>query len=207
MQSALRCLAVGDSLTAGFHHHGLSFRPYALRLTELFAQQHIPIDVNEQGRSGEQVVPAMVQRLDTLLNGKDARRYDWVLILGGTNDLAFRKSAETIFNEGLQKMYDMVLQSNDQTTRLAVITVIDNGYYTREDPRDRQRQILNELIRQYARQSEQTKRICLIDFDEEISFHRVQNIDERQVLWDDQIHLTARGYDRMAEIIFAHISA
>ncbi|CAF4875425.1 unnamed protein product, partial [Rotaria sp. Silwood1] len=71
---------------------------------------------------------------------ENSPRYDWVLVLGGTNDLGCRTSAETIFNEGLKVIYDMVLQRVNGTTNLVAMTLLETGYYPPGDIHDRERQ-------------------------------------------------------------------
>ncbi|CAF1079229.1 unnamed protein product [Rotaria sordida] len=202
MQSPLRFLAFGDSSTAGFCNYGLSNHPYAINL---FSSVNIPIIIDQKGIPGECVVPSMVKRLETLLFDEYSPHYDWIIILDGTNDLGYRKSAEKIFNEGLKLMYDMILERKNQNTKLSVMTVIENGYYTPEHIHDKQRQILNEMIRNYVKNYQDQNRICLIDLDKYISYHSMKDINQRKAIWDDLIHLTAAGYDLMTNIIFQDI--
>jgi hypothetical protein len=43
-------------------------------------------------------VPVMVQHLETLLFKTTDLHYDWIIILGGTNDLGYGSSAERIYH-------------------------------------------------------------------------------------------------------------
>jgi lysophospholipase L1-like esterase len=206
MRSPLRFLAVGDSLTAGFCSSGSSYHPYLIHLADLFSSSKIPVVIDGQGKIGERVVPTMVKRLKTLLFKDNNSFYDWVIILGGTNDSVNRTSAEMIFNQGLKLMYDMVLQQTNGKTKLAVMTVIENGYYSPEHTDDTERHILNGLIRNYVENCEDQDRICLIDLDKYIPYHSFQDINQQNAIWDDFIHLTPKGYDQMANCIFEQIS-
>jgi lysophospholipase L1-like esterase len=203
MQSPLRFLAIGDSLTAGFCDYGLTNHPYSKNLFNSFSSSKIAVIVDQKGISGEHVVPSMVKRLENILVKSD---YDWVIILGGTNDLAYRKSGEQIFSEGLKLMYDMVLQHTNQKMKLAVMTIIENGYYPPEDIHDQQRQILNKMIKNYVENCKDQDRICLVDLDKYIPYHSIKDINQRNIIWDDFIHLTPNGYDQMAYFIFQEIS-
>jgi hypothetical protein len=100
-QSKLRFVAAGNLLTAGFYNHSLSYHPYAKYLTTLFSSIHISIDIDQQGVSGERVIPTMVERLETLLFKTKHLHYDWIIILGSTNDVSYGSAAERIFNEDL----------------------------------------------------------------------------------------------------------
>jgi lysophospholipase L1-like esterase len=144
----------------------------------------------------------MVKRLENLLIKSD---YDWIIILGGTNDLANRKSAEEIFNEGLKLMYDMVIQHKNKKIKLAPMTVIENGCYLQGDIHDQQRQYLNKMIRNYVENYQEQQRICLIDLDKYIPFYSIEDINQRNIIWDDLVHLTPHGYDQMANFIFQDI--
>ncbi len=202
MVSPLRFLAIGDSLTAGFCNYGLTNHPYSINLIKLFSSSNIPLIVDQKGISGERVVSSMVKRLENLLIKSD---YDWVIILGGTNDLADRKSPEQIFNEGLKLMYDTVLQHTNKKIKLAPMTVIENGYNSQGDIHDQQRQNLNKMIRNYVENYQEEERICLIDLDKYIPFYSIKDINQRNIIWDDPVHLTPDGYDQMANFIFQNI--
>ena len=119
-------LAMGDSLTAGFYNHGKSFHPYSTLLGNLLDMINVQARIDEKGVSGERVVPTMVNRLANILN--TSVDYDWVIILGGTNDLAGTITAEKLFNEGLKPMYDMCLNYSKRKLKLAAMTVIQNAF-------------------------------------------------------------------------------
>jgi lysophospholipase L1-like esterase len=202
MQSPLRFLAFGDSLTAGYANSGFINHPYSINLTNLFSSSNIPVIIDQQGISGDRVVPSMVKRLENLLKKST---YDWIIILGGTNDLGWGKSADQIFNEGLKLMYDMVLQRTNNKTKLVAMTVIERGFYSPQDVHDQQRQNLNKMISNYVENFPDQTRICLVDLDKLIPFHSIQDINQRNSIWDDMIHLTPAGYDQMAYFIFQEI--
>ncbi|CAF2744574.1 unnamed protein product [Rotaria sp. Silwood2] len=199
----LHILALGDSLTAGYHNYGASHHPYATHLTKLFESTNTPVEINEQGVDGERVVPAMAKRLGRLLE-KDAF-YDWVIILGGTNDLGNDISAEKIFKEGLKPMYKMCLNHKQSKIKLVAMTVIENTFNSPTCERDQNRQALNTMIRDYVAKTNDHNRVFLVDLDKGIPYHSVNDIQERRQIWNDALHLTPAGYDRMATLIFDEI--
>ena len=205
MHHCLRFLAIGDSLTCGYHNNGFSFHPYSQHLSHLFSLEHIPILINQKGVAGEVVVPSMVKRAETLLLNESNPDYDWVIVLGGTNDLAQGRTSENIFNQGLKLIYDMVLQTGNKNRNLAAMTVIENGVNSPDNIDDRPRQILNEMIKSYVRNCQEQDRICLVDLDKHIPYHSIKDAKQRQATWDDMIHLTEAGYDRMANVIFQEV--
>lgn len=204
MWTPTRILAIGDSLTAGYYQGGFRFHPYSQRLTSLFSSIGKAVHIDTQGISGEKVVRSMADRLENILRQTNGDVYDFVMILGGTNDLGWGQSAEIIFGYGLKLMYDQVLQTK---SRLVVMTVIENRVNSPEHPDDQRRQHLNYFIRQYAENHPEKDRIFLVDLDREISFHHAPDRQQALLLWDDYIHFTPAGYDRMADIIFHVITA
>ncbi|CAF2951003.1 unnamed protein product, partial [Rotaria sp. Silwood2] len=164
-----------------------------------------PITVDQKGIPGECVVPSMINRIENLLFTEKPPHYDWIIVLGGINDLAYKRSAETIFNQGLKQIYDMILQRKNLNIKLSVMTIIENGFYAPESTYDKQRQILNDMIRNYVKNCQDQNRICLIDIDKYINYHSNKDINQRDTIWDDYVHLTPDGYDLMGKIIFEEI--
>ena len=199
MSAPVRILAIGDSLTAGYYNSGLNFHPYSLLLTSLFSSIGVAVQFDEKGISGEQVVPWMRQRLERILEETAPSTYDWTLILGGTNDLGWRRPAEHIFQDGLKLMYDRVLQTRSQ---LVIMTVMEMEYEKPGTRGDKRREDLNDFIRGYAQKHAEKDRILLVDLAQEIPYHRLTDPQERNILWDDGVHLTPAGYDQMAQAIF-----
>ena len=193
-------LAIGDSLTAGYYNYGRAFHPYSTLLGSLLDTINVHALIDEKGVSGELVVPTMANRLANILN--TSVNYDWVIILGGTNDLAGTITAEKLFNEGLKPMYEMCLNYSKRKLKLAAMTVIQNAFYAPSHVQDQTRQQLNNLIRNYVVTSPYQDRIVLVDLDRGIPYHSMTSDEERKLVWDDGLHLTPTGYDRMAVLIF-----
>lgn len=198
-QQPIRILAIGDSLTEGYYHYGYHFHPYAKSLGDLLDSVNISVEIIQQGVSGERVVPQMVNRLNNRL--KRDKPYDWVIILGGTNDLGHGISAEEIFKEGLQPMYEACLNRTGRKIKLAAMTVIQNAFNAPTSEADQNRQLLNTMIRNYVTQSKDQDRICLVDLDQGIPYHSLRD-EEKKQLWDDGLHLKPAGYDLMGKLIF-----
>jgi lysophospholipase L1-like esterase len=118
------------------------------------------------------------------------------------NDLCDDISAETIFKEGLEPMYERCLNYTQATIKLAVMTVAENSIDLPTGDDDKERQALNRMIRDYVAKSNNQDRVCLVDLDKGIPYHSVSSDKERQEIWDDTDHFTAAGYDLMATIVF-----
>jgi len=82
------------------------------------------------------------------------------------------------------------------------MTIMENGYFSPEDIRDKDRQQLNEMIRHYVISSKEQERVYLVDLDKDIPYHNINDLNEREIIWDDMIHLKPDGYDRMALLIY-----
>jgi lysophospholipase L1-like esterase len=95
----LKVLCFGASLTAGYSHHGIQFHPYAERL-KLALQGALPstsIEIVVDGLSGAQVRRQYIDRLSRACQEVKGEPYNWIIIQGGTNDLAWGGEAEAIF--------------------------------------------------------------------------------------------------------------
>ena len=98
LPKSLRILSFGDSLTAGYTRYGLEHYPYAdhLRTSLEHDLSSSDIQVEVAGMSGDQVQGSYLSRIKAKCTTKE-RRYDWVIVMGGTNDLAWGQPPETIF--------------------------------------------------------------------------------------------------------------
>ena len=90
---SLRILAFGNSLTAGYTSYGLTYHPYAGELRSTL-QKYLPstnIVIDVDGLSGDLVSPPgrFLDRIRAKCTGRGIAKYDWVIVLGGTNDLGY----------------------------------------------------------------------------------------------------------------------
>lgn len=106
-RETLRILCFGDSLTAGYSMGGIYHYPYADHLAgplqKLFPSTSINIDV--EGLSGDAVLgprdeSGFIPRLKSRCLRASATPYDWILIMGGTNDLGRGSDPKDVY-EGL----------------------------------------------------------------------------------------------------------
>ena len=95
----LRILCFGDSLTAGYTSMGTEHYPYAVHLrTGLQQMLNTPdIDVEIAGLSGDQVQGQYLKRIRAACTGNTCSNYDWIIIMGGTNDLGWGQKPEAIY--------------------------------------------------------------------------------------------------------------
>lgn len=97
---SLRILCFGDSLTAGYSGYGYFHYPYAKqireRLKEALPTTEVTVDVS--GLSGDRVIDGQFLRRTKgqCEKAKDSP-YDWIIVLGGTNDLGWSETPEKVY--------------------------------------------------------------------------------------------------------------
>ena len=195
-----RFLAFGDSLTAGVLSPAPTFLivsppgsyPFQLerRLVSRYGQQ-TPVVLNE-GNPGELASGTGVQRFRSVLL---ANRPDVVLLMQGTNDLLF---GETGANNAINALGAMVREAKSQNIRIALATIPPQraGGLRNRDAVVRLIPGFNDRVRGLAGREQ----IPLIEV-----FNGMQG-DNTLIVIDD-LHMTERGYEVMADIYAAAIRA
>mmetsp|Transcript_20818 Transcript_20818/g.52932 ORF Transcript_20818/g.52932 Transcript_20818/m.52932 type:complete len:271 (-) Transcript_20818:779-1591(-) len=212
-----RVLAVGDSLTEGYfsgvaREGGVlgttTFHPYARTLQELARKAGLEVEVVEEGVSGELVVPTMHDRLAGLLGAAHAAGapYDWVLVLGGINDVGWGRDADTIFT-GLSGMYKA---ARNHGARVVAMTCFEYnrqpGLHAPPPAMEAQRAALNAHIRAYAQDA--SHGVALLDTEALMKpGGRGGTTHDGRSMWCDLLHLTPAGYAHLGALIWARVLA
>lgn len=97
---SLRILCFGDSLTAGYSSYGYSHYPYAAQiqkeLKKAFPAAEAQVVVS--GLSGDRVVAGQfLRRMKGMCATDDYPPYDWIIVLGGTNDLGWSEPPDKVY--------------------------------------------------------------------------------------------------------------
>ena len=96
----LRILCFGDSLTAGYTSSGWEHYPYAdhlrVGLEHMLSSSDIRVDV--AGLSGDQVQGRYLRRIKAKCASAAQDPYDWIVIMGGTNDLGWGQQPTAIYD-------------------------------------------------------------------------------------------------------------
>ncbi|CAK7232394.1 hypothetical protein SCUCBS95973_008245 [Sporothrix curviconia] len=205
-QQPLRILCFGDSLTAGYTASGLSYHPYhkalGTKLREAFPG--LQVEISQDGLDG-----GMTQHYSWRLRNAYRERgppqevpFDWVIILGGTNDLSNHSPPETIF-EHLERTWSFAKLRKSKVLALTVPGVaLPSKATSSENSRDRplstladRRNSLNSLILGY-------KAADYHAFDLASVFsYDTMTAAERTRYYDDIVHFTFDGYNRMGELV------
>lgn len=188
-EETLNILCFGDSLTSGYHHYGTSSHPYSIAFKAKLqaALPHMTINVHHNGKPGDVGSwPAFNERLK---NECDRRHYDWVIMLAGTNDLAYRVPTEDIY-DAFQANWDVPLCKGNKVLALTIPESEAGLRWLVGDRAEVNRLILNHRERNFY----------AFDLHAKIPYHSLSE-EDRAEYWDDGIHLTARGYDWMGEHI------
>jgi acyl-CoA thioesterase I len=192
----------GDSLTAGyqsptFDRPQLRETPYGTFLQELIG---ISATVVVSGVCGE-LTGEMVARFprDVI-----ARKLAGVVILGGTNDLGWQASPAEIARN-LRAMYDMALAKKIRPIAVTVPSLRVQGETGAGEGRTwleghiQRRRELNAMIQGVCRE----RRLAYVDL-----FAATQEHDSgllAEAYSNDGLHLTTKGYRRLAELLHAEV--
>ncbi|KAH6691704.1 SGNH hydrolase-type esterase domain-containing protein [Plectosphaerella plurivora] len=182
-----RVLCFGDSLTSGYYGMGTGCRPYSITFEEKLSSAFPDRDVKvvENGMPGDVVsFKAFNQRLEEELR-RAAAPYDWVIILGGTNDLAYGVATETIC-DALDESYITALKGD----RKVLALTIPETHGTKAALKAKRAEI-NDFIMRYD-----SPNFYAFDLHAAIPYAALSD-ERRRQYWDDGVHLTSDGYDWM----------
>ncbi|XP_065053254.1 uncharacterized protein LOC135682333 [Rhopilema esculentum] len=210
-QFMMNILCFGDSLTAGYHNHGKAFSPYGNHLKQLISYAtRIPVSTTIKGIVGEMTHKQMVSRLPEILGNNSV--FDWVIILGGTNDILhvknfaddqeFLNQLESVWQpritKDIEKLHNI---AHSYGARSMLLTVPENAIEVWPEYRIlmTMRTKINNALRQFANQNRD--KILFCDLAKRLPRHSLTPQQEA-LFWDDHLHMTPRGYDRMAEEVF-----
>ncbi|KAJ3436336.1 hypothetical protein M0812_18393 [Anaeramoeba flamelloides] len=194
--SSISILPFGDSLTSGFHNRGMSSHPYSMILN-IKLQESFPkmsFDCEHKGVPGERATN-MSKRLKLLLKKKS---YDYIIILAGTNDMAFTDDPQEIINS-LEELYQIVQKQKKKKffkknvqTQLIVVTIPERSADQNYEKKKNQKKEINNWIRGYQQKNQS---FChLYDLFQEVPYSGIDE-DLQKKIWDDGLHFKPYGYD------------
>ncbi|KAJ7371353.1 hypothetical protein OS493_026454 [Desmophyllum pertusum] len=204
-------LCFGDSLTSGFYNHGHNFHPYSQRLSQLLnSEGRLKYYVKTSGKVREMAHGSMSKRLPEVLG--NSSRFDWVIILGGTNDVAHVKNFgddDSFMNQLINIWKPRIVRdievlheiAHKYGARTVLLTVPETAYEAWPSYKTLwvMRNRLNQDLRDYALRSQGNVVLC--DLAAKLPRHSLSP-QAQALLWNDHLHLTPYGYDKMAEIVY-----
>ncbi|KUJ23922.1 SGNH hydrolase [Mollisia scopiformis] len=193
----LRILCFGDSLTEGYSAMGWSMTPYSGWL-ETYLNATIDYDydshVETEGRSGDCVRTGFETRMRKHYPPSTTTSpYDWVVFLGGTNDMAYRHTPTQIF-DSIKTILDIPLSRG---AKVLIMTVPEIESHILDDERGE----LNDLINNWAREKDA---VWGFDLWQQMKYHGITE-EERRERWDDSLHFTPKGYEMIGEMVGARL--
>lgn len=204
-------LCFGDSITSGYYNHGHSFHPYSLRLSQLLnSDGRLEYYVKASGKVQEMAHGSMARRLPQVLG--NSSRFDWVIILGGTNDVAHVKNFgddDSFMNQLISVWKPRIVRdievlheiAHKYGARTVLLTIPETAYEAWPNFKTLwvMRKKINQDLRKYARQSQGNTVLC--DLAAKLPRHSLP-LQSQNLLWNDHLHLTPYGYDKMADIVY-----
>ena len=209
-QRTINVLCFGDSLTSGFYNHGRGKHPYSIKLNQLLNPQGSHrYHIETRGVVGEMVHGSMTKRLPKVLN--EGTHYDWVLILGGTNDVAhvknfgddqdFTRQLISVWSpkivKDIEKLHEI---ARSYGSRTVLMTIPETAYELWPDfiSIRNMRLSVNAALRKYATEVRDTTVLCDLAYKLPRS---TLSHEMEKLYWNDHIHLNPVGYNKMAEVI------
>ncbi|CAK7221560.1 hypothetical protein SBRCBS47491_004566 [Sporothrix bragantina] len=175
--------------------------PLGNKLREAFPG--LQVEISEDGLDGG-MTKNYSWRLRTVYREKGPPSevpFDWVIVLGGTNDLSIHTSPETIF-EHLERTWSFAKLRKSKVLALTVPGVALPTESSSTNNRDRpmsthtdRRSTLNSLILGYKATDYQA-----FDLSSAFSYENMTR-DERIRYYDDIVHFTPEGYNRIGELV------
>lgn len=151
---SLRILCFGDSLTSGYSQLGSITHPYSQSLTRVLstAFPRLNVEAHTDGLPGDLVVSGrFLHRIEPkFLTKGGGTPYDWTIILGGTNDLAYQYTTEEIY-KALRDCWDVALSKGG---RVLACTIPEAGIRGKAGQQAKaRRDELNGLIRSHRQEN------------------------------------------------------
>jgi lysophospholipase L1-like esterase len=147
------------------------------------------------------------KRLRERLEEADRQSYHYThaVILGGVNDINLNRSEPDHVFRGLQALYNTTLIQSPSTLVIAC-TIMENMYKNNESDftqRDEARKEVNRALRQtYGEQK--VKGVSLLDLEKLLPYDGLSEW-EKFVYYDDKLHLSIVGYERLGNLVYDHI--
>jgi len=200
-------VAFGDSLTAGYWKVNRSqldpfFHSYAHKLRTLLLNASKVVEV---GLSGERT-DEMLFRLPAVLKQHAATKL--VIILGGTNDLAYGRMQASDIVENVKQLHRMALNCSAFTPGhhsvvYTIAVTLPPSQWTQRPPHATKRLAVNDKIRSFANRC--AARVGFLDLEPTFDLNAKDTFTK--FYSPDGLHLNPHGYDTFAELLHKTMSS
>ena len=170
------------------------YAPYSNTL-ETSILQNFKIDkeqlnVTSEGVPGQCAVN-MIDRFHKCLDKNKKIKYDLVLILAGTNDIALVKDVQKII-DSIIGMHEICLENGIKSI---LMTIPECEKQSDEGMAKRNK--INEAIKEYATK----KDIEIFDLYDKFKYHSLDDKD-KELYWNDGLHFSPKGYEHWGEMLY-----
>ncbi|CAG8961910.1 hypothetical protein HYFRA_00013710 [Hymenoscyphus fraxineus] len=211
-KKSLKILCFGDSLTEGYTNWGMIYKPYSATLRNMLENglnspnsdekknddgvrggtgkdvKEWDIEITTKGVSG-QLVRDMEKRMRGLY--QPPKLYTHIIFLAGTNDLGHRRPSFDILTD-IKSTLSIPLATG---TKVLLMTIPECG--SRATWLDQNRDVVNEGLKEWAGDNED---IEIFDLHAAIPYHSLSD-SEQERLWDDGLHFTEAGYEKIGTLL------
>jgi lysophospholipase L1-like esterase len=196
----MKILAFGDSLTEGYvTKETARYHPYTTTLKRLLSKnKKYKTTIDNQGVSGEKT-GSMIKRIKTI-----GKTFDMVILLAGTNDLNDSKMSVSAIVKNVIELHRLCRTRLGASKTLCLsLPEVTNGKTTGENGKlyyNSKREQVNRKLQDHCRK---TVDMYYVPFGEVFSETQLAGMG---LFSGNGYHLSAKGYQRMAEFIALYIS-
>ncbi|KAG4027404.1 hypothetical protein MFRU_030g00400 [Monilinia fructicola] len=191
--SPLKILCLGDSLTEGYSNYGTKFTPYSRWMKEVLAKEwpDREIEVITDGISGDLLTPpgGFKRRMEKHFPSTPPITH--TILLGGTNDLAYNRSIQTMY----AVFETLVFTPLSNSSKVLILTIPE--CHVRSNVLDEKREELNDMLVYSLGRKEN---VSTFDLRGKMPYHNMEP-NQRERLWDDGLHFTEAGYQEMGIMV------
>eukprot|EP00274_Cyanoptyche_gloeocystis_P000766 CAMPEP_0196656972 /NCGR_PEP_ID=MMETSP1086-20130531/20822_1 /TAXON_ID=77921 /ORGANISM="Cyanoptyche gloeocystis , Strain SAG4.97" /LENGTH=187 /DNA_ID=CAMNT_0041989927 /DNA_START=130 /DNA_END=693 /DNA_ORIENTATION=- len=178
---------------------GSRFQPYTVRLRGLLEGRFGPekkFQVVTEGIPGDMALDMPIRLEESLERAATlGYKYQWALFLGGTNDMMQGVPAHDIASS----LATLHRTAYAHGARTVAITIPECSFEDDEPHITALRTAVNDHMRRFA--DESNGATLLLDLAALIPWASMPP-DERRTLWDDGVHFSAAGYDRIGTLLY-----
>jgi len=191
-----RILAIGDSLTEGYFADGRKFHPYTTSLERRLntAFNFTRFEVINEGITGDCALDTITRKLPEVLI-RETNLLDLVIILigvGSLNKLNCSKRHDAA--QDIIKMHKLVHKAGLTSVVMTIPECLEL-----DQKHNKERVLTNKKIRKFAKKNKQNT--WFYDLSKKLPMTSLFDFD-RKVYWDDSVHPSEVGYDKIGFLLF-----